>query len=113
MTLQQYGVTQSSKVFLSIKDQTGSQSNIMLPKNTSLKSSTSVTSLQTELEKVLLKHFLVADAKRISDEFHKVSYQFKLQKCKAATIFLVLKVKLILARSQATKKFIYTIIEQK
>jgi hypothetical protein len=71
MTLQQYGVTQSSKVFLSIKDQTGSQSNIMLPKNTLLKSSTSITSLQTELEKVLLKHFLVADAKRISDEFHK------------------------------------------
>jgi hypothetical protein len=91
MSLLHYGVTQDSRIFLSVKDaeatadrsQGASDSASYVPPTSSAAGASSEASssstpldLQKELRTLLLRHFTPADAERVAEEFNKVSNLF-------------------------------------
>jgi hypothetical protein len=79
MSLIHYGVTQDSRIFLSVKDaETGAVSATSVPSSSCPDSGPAQTSspsldLQKELRCLLLRHFAPADAEKVLEEFSQVS----------------------------------------
>lgn len=79
MSLEHYGITQDSRIFLSVKDiEVGSvTSHLTSSTSSSLKpaaTNSSTPDFQTELKALLLRHFLPADVEKVADEFNRVLY---------------------------------------
>jgi hypothetical protein len=87
MSLLHYGVTQDSRIFLSVKDaETAADrsqgasdvASCVFPTSSAAGASSEASSsstqldLQKELRTVLLRHFTPADAERVAEEFNKV-----------------------------------------
>lgn len=72
MLLVQYGVTNDSRVILSVKD-TDSMCNAMSSTSAAVAAGCSQTpELSNELMTLLLRHFTPADAERVAEEFRQV-----------------------------------------
>jgi len=73
MSLVQYGVTDDSRVILSIKD---ADSNSASSASAGAACSSQQPELSSELASILLRHFTPADAERVAEEFMQVEILF-------------------------------------
>jgi len=74
MSLVQYGVTNDSRVILSVKDADSNTASSTSSVAAAAACCSKQPELSSELMSVLLRHFTPADAERVAEEFKQVAY---------------------------------------